>query len=180
MSIMFHQVMQMSITASYVIIAVLLLRLLLRKTPKKYSYMLWAAVLFRLCCPFSFSSVLSIFNLVWSKNEKVIIDLSEVPVSSAEPITETVQTISHGSDTGGHRCNGSVRNTAAVRDIYAVSDYSFFTRTTGSAIGRSYGYPVYHMGRRCLVPSDTCGCILHTLKKEAKVIRSLLRRYIPG
>ena len=96
MSIMFHQVMQMSITASYVIIAVLLLRLLLRKTPKKYSYMLWAAVLFRLCCPFSFSSVLSIFNLVWSKNEKVIIDLSEVPVSSAEPITETVQTISTG------------------------------------------------------------------------------------
>ena len=85
---MFHQILQMSITASYVIIAVLLLRSILRNAPKKYSYMLWAAVLFRLCCPVSFSSVLSIFNLALRKNDRVIIDLSDVPVS-AEPVSGT-------------------------------------------------------------------------------------------
>ncbi len=95
MSNMFHQILQMSITASYVIIAVLLLRYILRNAPKKYSYMLWAAVLFRLCCPVSFRSVLSIFNLALRKNDRVIIDLSEVPVS-AEPVSGTTQPISTG------------------------------------------------------------------------------------
>ena len=59
----FTKVMNMSITAGYVILAVMLLRVLLKKLPKKYSYAMWSAVLFRLCCPVSFSSVLSVFNL---------------------------------------------------------------------------------------------------------------------
>ena len=59
----FISVLNMSITASYVILAVILLRLLLKKTPKKYSYLLWSVVGFRLCCPVSFKSVFSLFNL---------------------------------------------------------------------------------------------------------------------
>lgn len=50
----------MSITASFVIVFVLLARLVLKKAPKIFSYCLWAVVLFRLICPFSFESVLSI------------------------------------------------------------------------------------------------------------------------
>lgn len=53
----------MSITASYVILAVLLIRLLLKKSPKKYFYLLWSVVLFRLICPLSFSSIISIFHI---------------------------------------------------------------------------------------------------------------------
>ena len=63
MSSIFKTVLQMSITASYVIAVVIALRFLMRKFPKKYSYYLWSVVLFRLCCPFSFGSVLSIFRL---------------------------------------------------------------------------------------------------------------------
>ena len=96
MNNLFRQVLQMSITASYVIIAVLALRILLRNAPKKYSYMLWAAVLFRLCCPISFSSVISIFNLKLKRNDSVIIDLSEVPVSAVTPESEVTQPISTG------------------------------------------------------------------------------------
>lgn len=59
----FIKVLNMSITASYVIIAIMLIRLLLKKAPKKYSYALWAVAAFRLCCPVSFKSVFSIFNL---------------------------------------------------------------------------------------------------------------------
>ncbi|MBQ6824145.1 MAG: hypothetical protein IJP27_05810 [Clostridia bacterium] len=60
---MFLTVLNMSITASYVILAVLLVRLLLRRAPKKYSYWLWSVVGFRLCCPISFQSVFSLFSL---------------------------------------------------------------------------------------------------------------------
>jgi len=59
----FITVLNMSITAGYVILAILLLRLCLRKAPKKYACMLWAAAAFRLVCPFSFSSLWSLFGL---------------------------------------------------------------------------------------------------------------------
>ena len=60
----FQQVVKMSLMGSIVIVAVLLIRMLLKKAPKIYSYALWGIVLFRLLCPFSFSSNYSFFNLV--------------------------------------------------------------------------------------------------------------------
>lgn len=56
----FLQLLNMSFTSSVVILFVLVLRLFLRKVPTIYSYALWAVVLFRLLCPFSFESVLSL------------------------------------------------------------------------------------------------------------------------
>ena len=53
------QILDMSKTASIVILVVLLARLLLRKAPKVFSYALWAVVLFRLLCPFSFEAPVS-------------------------------------------------------------------------------------------------------------------------
>ena len=53
----------MSITAGCVASIVVLVRQLLRRAPKKYSYLLWLVVAFRLVCPFSFNSDISIFNL---------------------------------------------------------------------------------------------------------------------
>ncbi|MCC5908918.1 MAG: M56 family metallopeptidase [Clostridiaceae bacterium] len=50
----------MSITASYVILFVLAARLLLKKAPKIFSYVLWLVVLFRLISPFSFDSIFSL------------------------------------------------------------------------------------------------------------------------
>jgi beta-lactamase regulating signal transducer with metallopeptidase domain len=70
----FLKILNMSITASYVILAVLAIRLFLRKAPKKYSYLLWSVVGFRLICPVSFSSVVSILNTL---------DLSNAQTSSA-------------------------------------------------------------------------------------------------
>ena len=66
----FLKVLNMSATASIVILAVLLIRLLLRKAPKKYSYGLWAVVGFRLCCPVSISSALSLLNFMPSAPSK--------------------------------------------------------------------------------------------------------------
>lgn len=52
----------LTLTASIIIVAVLLVRLLLRKAPRVYSYALWAVVAFRLICPISFSSDFSLLN----------------------------------------------------------------------------------------------------------------------
>lgn len=59
----FLKVLNMSYTASYVILAVLLVRLLLKKAPKSFSYALWSVVLFRLVCPWSFESAFSLLSI---------------------------------------------------------------------------------------------------------------------
>ena len=56
----FLKIVNMSISASYIVLAVLLLRLLLRKAPKWVSVLLWGIVAVRLVCPFSVESVLSL------------------------------------------------------------------------------------------------------------------------
>lgn len=59
---LFLKIMNMGLSASVVILAVLALRLPLRRTPKKWSYLLWTVVGFRLCCPVSLPAVFSIFR----------------------------------------------------------------------------------------------------------------------
>ena len=56
-------VFNMSLTASVVIVFVLLARLVLKKAPKVYSYALWTVVLFRLLCPVSVTSGISLLAL---------------------------------------------------------------------------------------------------------------------
>ena len=58
----FETILEMSLTASIVILVVMLARMLLSKAPKKYAYLLWLVVAFRLCVPFSFESSISIVN----------------------------------------------------------------------------------------------------------------------
>ncbi len=59
----FLQVLNMSFTGSYVILFILLARLPLQKAPKLFSYGLWSAALFRLICPWSFESALSLLAI---------------------------------------------------------------------------------------------------------------------
>ena len=60
MSEVFLKIINMSISASYIVLAVLLLRLLLKKAPKWITVVLWGIVAVRLVCPFSIESVLSL------------------------------------------------------------------------------------------------------------------------
>jgi beta-lactamase regulating signal transducer with metallopeptidase domain len=64
LEVLFISIINMSITASYIALAVLIVRLLLKKAPKIFSYALWSIVLFRLVCPFSFTSSLSLIGLI--------------------------------------------------------------------------------------------------------------------
>jgi len=56
----FLSVLNMSLTASFVIAAIMLTRLLLKKAPKIISYALWAVAGFRLVCPFTLESMFSL------------------------------------------------------------------------------------------------------------------------
>ncbi len=64
MEALFLCVLRMSLAGSVVILGVLLLRLFLRRAPRKYSYFLWLAAVFRLCVPVSLPSPLSLFRLL--------------------------------------------------------------------------------------------------------------------
>lgn len=57
------KIFNMSITATYCALAVMVLRLLLKRLPKVYSYALWLIVAFRLLCPVSFESVFSLMRV---------------------------------------------------------------------------------------------------------------------
>ena len=59
----FSAVLNMSITASIAILVVLLARILLKRAPKIFSYALWAVVLFRLLCPISLASGVSLMGI---------------------------------------------------------------------------------------------------------------------
>lgn len=71
---LFLSVLNMSLTASYVILFILLVRLPLKKAPKSVSYALWGVAAFRLLCPFSFESIFSL--------------LPSVPSAGAAPIPQ--------------------------------------------------------------------------------------------
>lgn len=59
----FTTILNMSLTASYCVVAVVLLRFLLKRQPKILSYLLWSVVLFRMLCPFSFTSSFSLLRM---------------------------------------------------------------------------------------------------------------------
>ena len=61
---LFAEILNMSLTGSIVILAVLFIRLFLRKAPKKWSYLLWLVVAFRLACPVSLPSPVSLLGAV--------------------------------------------------------------------------------------------------------------------
>lgn len=60
MSQLFLKIVNMSISAGWLVLAVLLLRALLKKAPKWISVLLWGIVALRLLCPFSIESALSL------------------------------------------------------------------------------------------------------------------------
>jgi beta-lactamase regulating signal transducer with metallopeptidase domain len=60
---LFIKILNMGLTAAYIIPVILLIRLFIRKLPKRFSYYLWGAAGFRLLCPVSFSSIVSFFNI---------------------------------------------------------------------------------------------------------------------
>lgn len=112
----FPKLLNMSITASVVIVFVVIARLFLRKAPKIFSYVLWSVVIFRLVCPYSFTIPFSLLNLTNPKSvengtvvyvPEDIVHMGEPEVSVPVPvvgadISETInETLPRGSEQAG-------------------------------------------------------------------------------
>ena len=69
---LFLNVLNMSIAANWLVLAVLLIRLLFQKAPKWVNVLLWGIVAIRLICPFSIESTLSLIPSVKTLPDDVI------------------------------------------------------------------------------------------------------------
>ena len=74
LSEVFLKIINMSISASWLVLAVLLLRLVLKKAPKWISVLLWGFVAIRLICPFSIESVLSLIPSAETVSPDIMMD----------------------------------------------------------------------------------------------------------
>ena len=72
MNELFLKIVNMSISASWLVLVVLILRFVLKKAPKWVNILLWGIVAIRLICPFSFESALSLIPSAETFPEKVI------------------------------------------------------------------------------------------------------------
>ena len=90
---LFPIVCNMSLTASVVILAVLAVRLLLRRAPKVFSYALWAVVLFRLLCPVSVTSAVSLMGALGAPAQERTQRTSAVEYVPADRIRGTAPSV---------------------------------------------------------------------------------------
>ena len=74
LSEVFLKILNMSISASWLVLAVLLLRLVLKKAPKWVSVLLWGFVAVRLICPFSIESMLSLIPSAETVSPEIMMD----------------------------------------------------------------------------------------------------------
>ncbi len=74
----FLRIVNMSIAASWLVLVVLALRLLLRKAPKWVNVLLWGLVAVRLICPFSIESAMSLIPSAEVFSPTVLIETPEI------------------------------------------------------------------------------------------------------
>ena len=74
MSSFFLEIVNMSISASWIVLAVLILRLLIKKAPKWITVLLWGFVAVRLICPFSIESAMSLIPSSETINTDIMVE----------------------------------------------------------------------------------------------------------
>ena len=86
MTELFLNIVNMSVSAGWIVLAVMILRLLLKKAPKWTSVLLWGIVAFRLICPFSIESALSLIPSTQTINPEYALNTPEI--NSGIPIID--------------------------------------------------------------------------------------------
>lgn len=138
----FITVLNMSITGSYITTAIILIRLLLKKAPKIFSYCLWAVAGLRLLCPFSFSSVLSIFNLFSAPQQSSAgsaTSYSYVPQNIATMQIPEIETGISAADTLINPVLPTAQITASVNPMQIITAASSVIWIIGIAAMAAYG-----------------------------------------
>lgn len=97
MSEFFINIVNRSIAASFIVLAVLLLRLLLKKAPKWVTVLLWGIVAVRLICPFTVESVMSLIPSGETISPEIMMDKAPEINTGIPFINNTVNPAISGS-----------------------------------------------------------------------------------
>ena len=93
MSEAFLKVVNMSISAGWLVLAVLALRLILKKAPKWVNVLLWGIVAVRLICPFSIESALSLIPSTETFSPEIMMDWTPEISTGIEPLDQVVNPV---------------------------------------------------------------------------------------
>ncbi len=85
----FLKIVNMSISAGWIVLIVLLMRFLLKKAPKWINVLLWSIVAIRLICPFTIESMLSLIPSAETVSPEIMISKSP-EINSGVPIINSV------------------------------------------------------------------------------------------
>ena len=99
MNELFLKIINMSISASWLVLAVLILRFVLKKAPKWINVLLWGIVAIRLICPFSFESTLSLIPSAETIPLNIGMDTTSTINSGISAINNAVNPIISQSNT---------------------------------------------------------------------------------
>ena len=99
MSELFLKFVNMSISAGWIVLAVLVLRLLLKKAPKWITVLLWGIVAVRLICPFSLESALSLIPSAEVVTSDIMLDRTPAIDTGVSIINQVVNPIISSSFT---------------------------------------------------------------------------------
>lgn len=112
MSGIFLKIVNMSISASYLVVAVMLLRLILKKAPKWVSVLLWGFVAVRLLCPISFESIFSV--------------IPSAEVISPEIMLDPTPQIHTGIDALNNSINPIIYESFAPQELVSMNPLQFW------------------------------------------------------
>ena len=90
---LFLKLVNMSISASWIVLAVLLLRLVLKKAPKWIAVLLWGIVALRLVCPFTIESVLSLIPSAQTVSPEIMMDWTPTISTGISSLDQVVNPI---------------------------------------------------------------------------------------
>lgn len=157
----FLKILNMSLTASIVILFVLLARLFLKKAPKIFSYVLWAVVLFRLICPISVSagvSVLGLFEATAAEKSGITSTVEYVPSDIAHTEYPEIHLPTLGSNSVIADVNEAInenlpqgREQLAADPLEATISFMTYIWLAGMLVMLTYGVVSYGRLRRRLV-----------------------------
>ncbi len=130
---LFLAVLRMSLRGNVVILFVLVLRLLFRKAPRLCSYLLWAAVLLRLLCPFSMTGDFSVFCLFRIGEAQEMIHTSQSGAQRLDRLLSGIETYTDG---------GEDRTGPEAGDLEKMERTDAFAAPAAENRGRSVFYAV--------------------------------------
>lgn len=150
MEAIFLKLLNMSITASWLVFAVFLLRILFRKAPKFVSMLLWALVGIRLVCPFSLKSVLSVIPNPEPVPSEILTAEHPVIQSGISAVNETMnpvlsETFAPSAETGASPL-GSLAFIASVLWLCGIVVLLLYTAVSYRRIHKSVREAALYQG----------------------------------